>query len=293
MRHARGRRQECPVSGTDVETPIRLPLRLWLTVEVLFGLAAISTVFLRPEDTANSFAWPIQPAVMAAVLGAFYVSSAFLFVLALFARRWQQVRVMVLPTAAFSTAMLLATVLHWDKFSVGTFPFLIWFASYVLPPPIFVALYVWHQRRAAPPGAGIEIPFVGWARTFFLVNGGAVSALAVLGFAAPGVLSSAAPWDMTPLTTRALCGWLLAVGLLQVSMAREGDWRRARLATTMLMVLPVAVLIQLGRFADQVDWGSRALWVLLADLSAVAGVCGYLWATAGADRPVVRPATVP
>jgi hypothetical protein len=262
-------------------------------VEVLFGLAAISTVFLRPEDTSNSFAWPIQPAVMAAVLGAFYLASALIFVLPLFARSWQQVRVMILPTAAFSTVMLLATFLHWDKFSVGTFPFLIWFASYVLPPPIFLALYVWHQRRAAPPGAGLEIPVVGWARTCFQINGVAVSALALVGFAAPGLLVTAAPWAVTPLTTRALCGWLLAVGLLQVSMAWEGDWRRARLATTMLIVLPVAVLVQLVRFADQVDWGSLALWVLLADLSAVAGVCAYLWATAGVDRPVQRPAVVP
>jgi hypothetical protein len=281
------------MSGTELQTPIRLPLRGWMTVEVLFGLAAISTVFLRPEDTANNFAWPIQPAVMAAVLGAFYLASALLFVLSFFARSWQQVRVMILPSAAFSTAMLLATFLHWDRFSVGTFPFLIWFASYVLPPPIFVALYVWHQRRAAPPGAGIEIPVVGWARTFFRINGGAVSALALVGFAAPGLLATAAPWDLTPLTTRALCGWLLAVGLLQVSMAWEGDWGRARLATSMLMVLPVGVLVQLGRFADQVDWGSPSLWVVLADFSAVAGVCGYLWATAGAGRPVVRPATVP
>ena len=52
-------------------------------------------------------------------------ASALLFVLSFFARSWQQVRVMILPSAAFSTAMLLATFLHWDRFSVGTFPFLI------------------------------------------------------------------------------------------------------------------------------------------------------------------------
>jgi hypothetical protein len=281
------------VSGTDVETPIRLPLRVWMAVEVLFGLAAISTVFLRPEDTPDSFAWPIQPVVMAAVLGAFYLASALLFVLPLFARIWQTVRVMVLPSAGFSTAMLLATFLHWDKFSVGTFPFVLWFASYVLPPPIFVALYVWHQRRAAPVGAGIEVPVVPWARMLFRVNGGVVTSLALIGFAAPGLVADVAPWDVTPLTSRALCGWLLAVGLLQVSMAAEGDWRRARLATAMLIVLPPAIVVQLGRFADQVDWGSPSLWVLLADSSVVAGICGFLWAADGAAQRVVRPATVP
>src|SRR4051794_25198674 len=204
------------MSGTQLRTPIGWPLRVWMAVEVMFGLAAISTVFLRPEDTENNFAWPIQPTVMAAVLGAFYLSSALIFVLPLVARSWQHVRVMILPAAAFSTAMLLATFLHWDKFSVGTFPFFIWFASYVMPPPIFLALFAWHQRRAAPPGAGIEIPVVGWARTFLRINGVAVSALALIGFAAPRLDASAAPWTMTPLTTRALCAWLLAVGLLQL-----------------------------------------------------------------------------
>lgn len=152
-----------------------------MTVEVFFGLAAITTIFLRPQDTQTSFAWPIRPDVMAAVLGAFYLASALIFVLPLFAKSWQEVRVMILPTAAFSTAMLGATVLHWDAFSVGTFPFFLWLASYLLPPPIFVALYLWHQRRAAPVGTRIAHPLVPWSRTLFRVNGWAMVGIAVLG----------------------------------------------------------------------------------------------------------------
>jgi hypothetical protein len=280
------------VTTTDVDTPLRAPLKVWMAAEVFFGLAAISTIFLRPDDTATSFAWPIQPPVMAAVLGAFYVASALIFVLPLFATRWQRVRVMILPAAVFSTAMLLATVLHWDKFSVGTFPFVIWFASYVLPPPIFIGLYVWHQRAAAPVGVGIRTPLLPWARTLLRVNGLLVTALAVVGYAVPGVLMAVSPWAFTPLTTRALGGWLLAVGLLQVSMAREGDWMRARLATTMLIVLPFALIVQLARYPEQVTWDSVALWVLLVDLVVVGGACAYLWSV-GADRSAVRPAAVP
>jgi hypothetical protein len=277
------------VTATELDTPLRAPLKVWMAVEVFFGLAAISTIFLRPEDTATSFAWPIEPPVMAAVLGAFYLASALIFVLPLFARWWQQVRVMILPTAVFSTAMLGATILHWDKFSVGTFPFFIWFASYVLPPPIFIGLYVWHQRSAAPVGVGIRVPLVPWARTFLGGNGLVLTALAVVGYAVPGVLMAVSPWTFTPLTTRALCGWLLAVGLLQASMAWEGDWQRARLATTMLIILPIALVVQLLRFPEQVAWSSVALWVLLADLVLVGVVCGYLWSL-GAGREAVPTA---
>src|SRR5687767_15895209 len=129
-------------------TPIAWPLRAWLAVEVLFGIGAVMAIGVSPADSATNFSWPIQPVVMAAVLGAFYMSSALLFLLPFFAKRWEMIRVMILPTAIFSTVQLIATFLHWDKFSVGTTPFYVWFASYLLPPPIFVAAYVWHQRRA-------------------------------------------------------------------------------------------------------------------------------------------------
>jgi hypothetical protein len=267
------------VTGADLETPIRWPLRGWLVAEVFFGLAAISSIFLRPQDTATNFAWPIKPDVMAATLGAFYLAAAFIFVLPLFAKTWQEVRVMILPAAAFCTAMLVATFLHWDKFSTGTFPFYLWFASYLLPPPIFVALYVWHQRDAAPVGAGIEVPLPQWARTFFRVNGLALLLVAAVGFLSPGLVRDVAPWSMTHLTVRTLCGWFIPVALLQVWLALEGDWRRARVASMMLMALPVTLAIQLGRFADQVDWGTASLWVFLLDVTGAAVVCAYLWVT--------------
>lgn len=258
-------------------TPVRWPLRAWMAVEVFFGLAAISTIFLRPQDTETSFAWPIQPVAVAAVLGAFYLSAAPLFVLPLFARTWEQVRVVVLPAAAFATAMLVATFLHWDRFSVGTFPFALWFASYLLPPPIFVGLWLWHQRRAAPVGSDVDAPIPARLRTFLQVNGTAVTAVAVLGLAVPAALIAVAPWTLTPLTTRTLCGWLLAVGLLQLSMAAEGDRHRARLAATMLVVLPFALFGQLLRFPADVTWGAATLWVLLTDVAAMALVGGLLW----------------
>lgn len=279
------------MGSADLATPIRVPLRVWMAVEVFFGLAAISSIFLRPTDTANNFAWTIRPTVMAAVLGSFYLASALLFVLPLLATTWQQVRVMILPTAAFSTAMLVATVLHWDTFSVGTFPFALWLASYVLPPPIFVTLYVWHQRDAAPVGAGIEEPIVPWALMLFRVSGLALTGIALAGFAVPALLIDVAPWTFTPLTTRTLCGWLLVVGLLQLWMAWEADWRRVRLATTTMIVLPLALVVQLARFDDQVDWSTVSLWLLLVDTAVVAAVCGYLW-VAGAGRPAARPAGV-
>ncbi|MEP2388225.1 MAG: hypothetical protein ABJL10_09025, partial [Hyphomonas sp.] len=66
---------------------ISLPLRLWFGAEVFFGLAAILSITLTPQDTASNFAWTIKPTVTAAILGAFYASVAPIFVLAMVARR--------------------------------------------------------------------------------------------------------------------------------------------------------------------------------------------------------------
>ena len=203
-----------------------------MAVEVFFGLAAISSIFLRPQDTETNFAWPIQPDVMAAVLGSFYFASALIFVLPLFASSWQHVRVMILP------ARRSAPRCSWRRCCTGT-------SSRSAPSPSpsgsratccrrrsSSGCTCWHQRRSAPVGAGIEEPIVGWAGTFFRCNGLALTATALAGFVVPRMVIAVAPWTITPLTTRTLCGWLLAVGLLQLWMAWEGDWRRARLATT-------------------------------------------------------------
>ena len=255
-------------------TPIAWPLRLWLAVEVLFGIGAVLAIGRDPANSATNFAWPIQPVVMAATLGAFYITSAPLFLLPLFAKRWENIRAMILPTALFSTVQLAATFLHWDRFSVGTTPFYVWFASYLLPPPIFVAAYLWHQRRAVSRAAPYNdaIPF--WLNRLLIIFGSLLTLIAAVTFFFPGFLIPVFPWQLTPLTARSLSGWLIAVGTLMLWMSRENDRTRVRLATPMLILILPALLMQMGRFAEQVNWGSLVLWIGLL-LFAGVGFCGF------------------
>ncbi len=254
-------------------TPIALPLRIWLAVQVLFGIGAVLTVGVSPADTQTNFAWPIQPVVMAAVLGAFYASSALLFLLPFFAKRWEMIRIMILPTALFATVQLATTFLHWDKFSVGTTPFYVWFASYLLPPPIFVAAYWWHQRRAKPQNIQSNSPLPAWIRWLFILCGSLLALGAILVFIFPNLLIPIFPWKLTPLTARTLCGWIMIVGVLLLAMLRENDRARVRLGTPILILLLPTLLIQMVRFADQVNWANLTLWVGLI-LAAAIGLCG-------------------
>jgi hypothetical protein len=258
---------------TSQGTSIAWPLRAWLGVEVLFGLAAVLAIGLSPANSKTNFAWPIQPVVMAAVLGAFYITSAPLFLLPLFAKRWEMIRVMILPTALFSTVQLAATILHWDKFSVGIVPFYVWFASYLLPPPIFVSAYLWHQRKAVSHSATSDNPLPLWLNRLLVLGGSALTAGAILVFIFPNLLIPISPWQVTPLTVRSLCGWLIAIGTIMLSIFREKDRTRSRLATPMFMLLLPALLLQMARYADEVNWSNPILWMGLI-LFAIIGFCG-------------------
>lgn len=266
------------------DTAIAWPLRAWFAAELFFAVAATLSVGLQPQHTASNFAWSIQPPVMAALIGAFYAALAPVVVLLLLARRWESVRVFVLPAAAFTLTELLVTLWHWDRFALWTGPFNIWFASYLLPPPVFLACYAWQQRRAAPvgPADGTQA-LARWQRRVLLALGALFTAEAAIALVWPAWFTASAPWRVTPLNARALAGYFGLLGLLLLSMARENHRGRVRIVAPFLVLLLPAVAVQLSRFADQVNWRHPRLAVLGLLLLVLAGLGASL--LRGARQP--------
>ena len=259
---------------TPKGSPIAWPLRAWIGVEIFFGLAAMATISLNPSETARHFAWPIKPNVTAALLGAFYMASAWVFVVAVFAKRWEMIRVIMIPIILFTFIELLATFVHWDRFAVGTTPFNVWFASYLLPPPILAACYVWQQRRAVP--RSFDAPLARPVRITMFVIGAVLSIDGALTFMWPKLLIDTAPWTLTPLTTRALCGWLVALGTMMLSVAYENDRDRARVVSPFFILLLPAVVWQLSRFSADVNVSHWRILVNGVVLSIVCAIGVYL-----------------
>ncbi len=256
-------------------TPIRWPVRAWLIAEIFFGLTGASAVLLSPAEAATNFAWPIRPPVAAAIIGACYGSVAVMLVAALFAKWWEQVRLVVIAAALLTTLMLVATLIHWDKFSVGTAPFALWLVSYVLPPPTLIALYVWQQRNVQPSNEAQAL--APWFRRLSSLNGASLVIIWAVLFLYPSLLSPHGPWPMSDLVVRVYAGWFISYGALLWMAGRRATWTEARLATLWVIALPLLFVVQLSRFAEQVDWSNGWLLLILADVSVLAIAAAWLW----------------
>lgn len=255
-------------------TPVHPLLRAWIGAEVFFAAVASSATFLDPAKAGQvdpaGFAWPIPVLAMAATLGVFYAASLPVTLWALSMKTWQEVRVLAIPLAVFATMMTLMTFLHWDKFAVGSDPFIVWMVSYVLPPFVFGYFYMRQQGEAAPVGSGITHPFSALTRRFLQGNGWLLVAVAALVWVAPQLLVDHAPFKLTPLTARTLANMILAAGLTQVWMALEGDRRRVRAASLLLVLVALLLPVQLFRFPSEVQFGNPFLIFLLVDTALTA-----------------------
>src|SRR5205823_914957 len=92
--------------------------RLLLVASVLVFLAGIP-LYLGTEQTDLYFAWTIKPPITAAFLGAAYWASCVLELLSARERVWARARLAVPALLVFTTLMLLATLLHLDRFHLN------------------------------------------------------------------------------------------------------------------------------------------------------------------------------
>lgn len=279
-----------PTAEYGNNTPIWWPLRAWLVAEIFFSFMASTATFFRPEDAATKFAWAIPVTVMAATLGVFYAASFPVTIWAATMKRWQDVRVLSVSLGVFAAMMTLMTVLHHDKFLVGTPAYWVWVVSYVLPPFLFGWQYVVHQRKSAPVGTGITHPLPAGVRTYLRWNGVLLMAAGALVFLLPALLVDNAPFKLTPLTARTLANIILGAGLAQFLMAREGDWLRSRLVALLLILIAVLFFVQLGRYPADVRWANGPLLFLLADSILTAALLLWVWLTVGRKGPVTEGA---
>jgi hypothetical protein len=240
-------------------------------------------VYVLTEQTDSYFAWTINPPLTAAFLGANYWGSMVLALLCARERVWALARVTVPGIAVAGTMLLLATLLHLDRFQMDTIRGWLWLILYAGLPPGVVVLVAIQLREAGGDPARIA-PLSRWADLVLLAQAAVLLGLGAALFAVPGETASIWPWMLTDLSARAIGAWMMAIGTTVLASRRENDW--ARLAAPMVGYTAIAVLqlIALARYSDTPSWDGVSTWIYLLFVLSVLAVGVYGSAASIASR---------
>lgn len=159
---------------------------------------------------------------------------------------------------------MLATLLHLDLFHFGaehspatravTWA---WLAIYTVVPILMIVITARQHRGLGedPPGtrrlpAWIRLALLGLVLIFGIVGVGL--------FLVPDATTSWWPWQLTPLTSRAVGAWLISLGVAAAHTLIEGDVARIRPLGATATVFGVLEGIALLRYGGELDWSSPA-----------------------------------
>ena len=272
-----------PRTGTN-RSPTRrgddhiYPVTRWVIGAIIpFLVVAFGMLYFWPDDTEQLFAWTIRPRMTPLLMGAGYIAGAYFFLRLLGAPRWHQVAVGFLPVTAFATAMLLATLLHWDRFNHRHVSFYAWIILYLTTPLIVPAL--WLNNRRADPGTAdaddLTLPVL--VRWVMGAMGAGVLGTGVLLFLFPGAMIAVWPWTLTPLTARVVGGWFALPGVFGLALAADPRWGAARFALQSQALGIVLILIGVARSWANFDQSRPLTWGFVGGMAFLMVAIGALY----------------
>lgn len=264
--------------------PVSAAVRIFMWAAAVFVASAGTSLYFLSESTHLYFAWTIKPPVTASFLGGGYLAVTTALVFGLRQTDWARMRIGVAVVATGLVSILVATLLHLDKFhlhsEVWSAGFWAWswlFLYIILVPGLVITLRAQGRRQATPPSAQAALPT--WMRLSLLSLGVAMLAMGAVLFAVPGTAEQLWPWTLTPLTARMVGSFYLAFGVSLLAAARENDYARIYVASTAYVAFAVLQGITLIRY-PAVD-GSGLPGLMLAGVLLIllvlgtAGVLGY------------------
>jgi len=209
---------------------------------VPFLWLAFLILFFQPDSTGERFAWAIKPHMTAMYMGAGYLGGSWIFINAIFGKRWHRIAGGFLPITTFTWFMLLATFLHWNRFS-NNLAFYLWLILYVVTPFLVPAL--WFMNRKTDSGDSEEndvliADIVGWVLKLMGLLG---SVYSVTGFLNPAFAIQTWPWTLTPLTARVMCGWIALLSVGAFTMSTEIRWSAWKVPLESIAIWHVLVVV--------------------------------------------------
>ena len=226
--------------------------------------------YVLAGETEDWFAWTISPDLSAAFIGAGFWGTTVAAVLASRERYWDRTWI-VLPAAAVLMLLTLgATYMHHDKFDFESVFGWAWLVAYVVfPTVVLVALA---EQRQVTGGPSPRQPFPIWITSVLAALATILVGASVALYLQPEETADLWPWDLTPLTGRAIGAWLAAIGTAAALAAWEGCWRRFYPIAAWFAAAGALQLLALAIHSDDIEWGDPYGWVYLAIVVVVTAV---------------------
>lgn len=244
-----------------------------------FLVIAAGILLLFPDRTGELFAWAITPPMSASLLAGAYIGGVWFFVRVLRASAWHRVQHGFPAVAVFAGALLVATLMHLDRFSANL-SFWVWLALYATTPFLVVAVVIAQRRRArrAPEAGDLVVPP---PIAYALAAVGAVAfGFGALLFCAPELAITFWAWQLTPLTAQVTGAVLSLTGVVNAALLRDRRWSsfEAVFEAQLVSLAAIAVTVWLHRGDLLWDRPMTFVFVLLI-AGAILGYGGFfLWA---------------
>jgi hypothetical protein len=234
-----------------------------------FLVAAFGILYLFPLQTERLFAWKLQPAMSAMMLGSAYAGGIYFFAGVLLSKHWHAVKTGFLPVFAFASLLGIATILHWSRFNHSHISFFAWAGLYFTTP--FIVLAVWLRNRRYDPGYMQRLD-LGIPRPARLLLGGFGLVTLVIGlflFVEPALMVKLWPWTLTPLTARVMGAMFALPGLVGLGIASDARWSSAQLILQSQGFSILLILLASAIAGSDFDWAKPASWLFTGGLSAM------------------------
>lgn len=237
------------VSRDDCVEPTTRAVALVVAVAVFLGFGVL---YVYTERIPELWAWPVKPPTTALLMGSGYLAGCYFFVRVLFARRWHEVSLGFVPVTVFASAMLVATLLHWDRFQHAHITFRLWLVLYAAAPLLVPVVWWLNQRR--DPGRDAGAPLLPRALRIAMIAASGAQLLFVLWmFVRPETVIPWWPWKITPLTARVVASFYSLLAVIAVTVAIDGRLSSARIPLHSALVGLVLMLVALPRIRADVN----------------------------------------
>lgn len=269
---------------SDSPKPMLVGMQRMLAVASILVLIIGLRLMVFSEETEIYFPWTISVPLTSAFMGAAYFAAFFLEMMASRHKAWSSGRIAVPAVLLFTVLTLIVTLVHLDRFHLGSQYQLVtqvitwfWLFIYVSVPIIMGTLYFLQIRK---PGDDLPRthPMPAIVRVIFVIYTLILALLGIGLLVAPDSVRSIWPWALTPLTARIIGAWMIGLGTLTGHTVIENDWKRVLPVMPTLAVGAALEIVMAYRYSAAVDWSapSSAVYIGILGTMVLVGIYG-IW----------------